>query len=686
MKRIFTIVAAMLFAQWVTTRGADTNAFAAKSSDTTSPRQQAEALIATARQDVEASRFAEAAQAYTKALEILPGWQIDDVAGKDPWTRAGARKTRADLWLKMRRFDKAREEYRASFDYPATDMLDLRSWIHTLIGDSYAAEEKWAEAAQAYQQAVNTGLFGDRRYDVPPKLKRAKRLAEAHLVAMPTVQKEGIRLKVERSLGGQLPVGFYIYLYNWKQNQNPAEHDLDDALAEMARRGFNYLYVGGVAGDNAMWQKLLESCERLHIVVVPQLEFGYMQPQSDIAALVSRVVPFIRKYKDHPAVLAFSVREEPFNVELTRKLQEYYEGILQKVPDAPLHLVHCYLDPLKAMEPPYPVIIGTDRYPFWWEFGSGGHRATPAYALNWFRSQMDAYYQETVDRGAEFQAVFTADTLESFATPETVRQSFYPDMPDAQRAKYLANAELNAQNKNLGWDQGPHGLLRYWKYYRPPANCVRAMSWLSVLEGARSVAIWHWSPLDASMKDFAHRQTGRPGKEYICSITGWDGKGTPQLDEFTAFAGEIRRYGKLIRSMTKEKNTEAQPITIQDEHARWRSFRVNGYAGRVIVVVNTQVGQWCDGRSPGFLSPQDVYRIDERGELIGYKPFTQPREIKLRLTTNGLNCVDLRQSNPLPVGADGTLSIFIPPGGGQFLFLSPTGGTELIQLRQQFLK
>jgi len=495
-------------------------------------------------------------------------------------------------------------------------------------------------------------------------------------------------------LGGQLPVGFYIYLYNWKQFKNPSEHDLDDALMEIARRGFNYLYVGGVTEDNALWQKLLESCVRHRIVVVPQLEFAYMQPQSDIPALVSKAAPFIRKYKTHPAVLAFSVREEPFTVELTRMLQKYYKGILHEVPDAPLHLVHDYLGPLKAMEPPYPAILGTDRYAFWWEFGSGGHRATPSYALNWFRGQMDAYYQETAARGAEFQAVFTADTLESFATPESVRKSFYPDMSEAQRDKYLANVERNAKNKNLGWDHGPQGLFRYWKYYRPPANCVRAMGWLSVLEGARSLAVWHWGPLNESMQDFAYRQTGRPGREYGCSITGWDGKGTPQLDEYTSFAGEIRRYGKLIRAMTKEYTVENKsavvqqpatpPISIKDEHACWRSFRVDGFAGRVVVVVNTRVGQWCEGRSPGFLSPNDVYRIDDRGDLMDYKPFDQPRAVNFRILASGVDCVDLSQGTSMSVGDDSSLSVSVMPGGGRFLFLSPKGSEELARLKQQF--
>ena len=504
-----------------------------------------------------------------------------------------------------------------------------------------------------------------------------------------------VRAKIDRMLDGQLPVGFYIYLYSWKQFKNPAEHDLDDALAEVSRRGFNYLYVGGVTGDTALWQKLLESCVRYHIVVVPQLEFAYMQPQSDIPALVSNAVPFIRKYTAHPAVLAFSVREEPFTVDLMRKLTTYYESILSEVPDAQLHLVHDYLGPLKAMEPPYPAIIGTDRYAFWWEFSSGGHRATPSYALNWLRGQMDDYYREAMSRGVEFQAVFTANTLECLETPEKVRKSFYPDMPEAERDKYLAKVERNAQNKNMGWAHGPQGLYRYWKYYRPPANCVRAMGWLSILEGARSVVIWHWGPIADAMKDFTYRQTGRSGKEYICSITGWEGKGTPQLDEYTAFAEEIRRYGKLIRAMTKEygandnsgvlgRQTSLPPVEIRDEDIRWRTFRIAGYTGRVLAIVNTRVGQWCDGRSPRFVSSADTYRIDDQGNLIDYIPFEQPREVKIRILANGVECADLAQGVPLSEGTDGSVSVQVMPGSGRFLFLCQKNSGETARLKRQY--
>jgi len=504
--------------------------------------------------------------------------------------------------------------------------------------------------------------------------------------------------RMARFLGDRPAVGFYIYLYDWKQAKDPNVHDLDDALAEMAKRGFNYLYVGAVA-DGEPWRRVLDFAAAHRMAVVPQLDFAYLQSPSDnVGALVARAVPFIRKYKDNPAVAGFSIREEP-SAQLMPTVKKYFEGILAEVPDAPLHLLHNNLPAFEGSEAPYPGIIGVDRYAFWWEFGSGGHRATPRYALNWYRTQLDHYYQLAVQRHAEFQAVFTASTLETTVSPENARKAFYPQTitPDF-REKAYQHLEQLAATKNQGWDRGPQGMLRFWKYYRPPGNCVRAMAWLAVMEGARSQAIWAWSPLPADMKGFAHRESGKAGREYICGITGWDGNGTPQLEEYTSFVKEIRPYGRLIQAMSKEVVPAAAPgkgagpagsgeaagFAVTGEDVFCRAFRVDGYTGRVIVVVNTQVGTWCEGRSPGFLSPTDTFRIDEWGNLVDYKPFDKPREVTCRIAADGMDCVDLQTGESRRAGDDATFSLSIMPGDGRFLFLCPKGSLEPGRLKQQF--
>ncbi len=85
----------------------------------------------------------------------------------------------------MKQYGKARAEFRAAFDYPARDQLELIAWIHGLIDESFAAEGNWAEAEKAFHAAVRTGLYGGVRDRVPPKLEDAKSRVQTQLQASP---------------------------------------------------------------------------------------------------------------------------------------------------------------------------------------------------------------------------------------------------------------------------------------------------------------------------------------------------------------------------------------------------------------------------------------------------------------------------------------------------------------------
>ena len=526
--------------------------------------------------------------------------------------------------------------------------------------------------------------------------------------------------KTEQFLNSRLPVGFYIYLYNFQAWNDPDARDVDQAIEKMAAMGFNYLYVGGVS-DTPLWGRILTLCEKLHIAVVPQLDFaylGFVDPKTiKVEDLVFRAVPFIKKYKDSPALMAFSVCEEP-TVQIMPVLRKYYEGIMQEVPDAPLMLIVNHFPQLAGMEPPYPGIIGADRYSFWWEMS--GHRATPWYALKWYHTQLDSYYQLATERGADFQAIFTASTLETFTTHDVLKTWLYPNTMELSQEAHkkffidpagaLSAEDRNllyktilefAVNKNQGWENA-QDKLRFWKYYRPPVNCVRAMSWLGIMEGARSVAVWAWQPPYKNMIDLSYRTNGKENQEYINSITGWDGKGTVQLDEYSEFAGQIQRYAKLVRVMTKVcnsldkknlplghelcANTEGAKnlLDVKGEDVTWQAFNIPGYSGKVIVLVNTRVGSWCDGRAPHYLTPKDVFRIDDLGNAIDYVPFTESRELKFSVIPPGMECVDLKTGDILATEDDHLLSLSIVPGGGRFLFISHKGSLEWERLKQQF--
>lgn len=528
--------------------------------------------------------------------------------------------------------------------------------------------------------------------------------ATAPMTTTPTTARK--ETKAERFLDGRLPIGFYVYLYQWHQASDPAAHDLEDAIEDIARRGFTYLYVGGAtATETPAWTKLLALCEQHRIAVIPQLDFAYLaSATADVPALVAKAVPFITKYKDHPAVIAFSVAEEPAATTMPL-LQRYYEGILRAVPDAPLHLLHTGLPQAVGMTPPYPGIMGTDRYGFWWEMS--GHRATPWYALNWYHTQLALFYQETARRGADFQAVFTAHTLEMLATPDQIKTGYYGEGSTGEHAAeardgFLRRVQDLVAQRNLGWEQGPNGTLRFWKYYRPPLNCVRAMAWLGIMEGARSVSVWSWQQPTEDSKGFAYREHGKVGEEYGNSILGWDGTGTPQLEEYTEFAQQIQRYARLVRSMVKDiapREGKALPLghelasdtegakallKVADDDAAWQSFSVPGYAGKVVVLVNTRVGSWCEGRTPRFLAPNDVFRIDDLGNAVDYVPATGPRDLACQVLMHNMECLDLATGKPVAMAGDGSLTLSIAPGAGRFVFLAPKGSGEGTRLAQAY--
>lgn len=144
---------------------------------------KAKMLVGDERKDAQKKQYSAAAEAYAKALEMCPGWLMDD-AGKDPWNHAFARIKRGNLWKAMQQYDKAHEEYMADLSMIPADMLDLRSYLQMTVGDSYMDEQNWIAAEEAYLKAQKIGLYGDRKVEVPEKLEKVKPLAEQQRKAM----------------------------------------------------------------------------------------------------------------------------------------------------------------------------------------------------------------------------------------------------------------------------------------------------------------------------------------------------------------------------------------------------------------------------------------------------------------------------------------------------------------------
>src|SRR5690606_30386725 len=81
----------------------------------------------------------------------------------------------------------------------------------------------------------------------------------------------------------------------------------------------------------------------------------------------------------------------------------------------------------------------------------------------------------------------------------------------------------------------------------------------------------------------------------------------------------------------KTAEPKAPPIRLEESNAVWRSFTLPGYDGRVVIVVNTEVGSWSDGRSPDHLQEKDPFRIDDEGNLLDYRAYYLPRKLGFHL-------------------------------------------------------
>jgi len=137
------------------------------------------------RLDVDAGQTAMAST--TKGVTYLKVPVVRQQSAEWPalWAFAFARHAQARLWMEMNQYDRARREYKAALAKAPPPMADLRSYLYMLIGDSYAKEKNWIEAEKSYLKAKKIGLYGDRKKQVPEKLKKVRSLADAQREKQP---------------------------------------------------------------------------------------------------------------------------------------------------------------------------------------------------------------------------------------------------------------------------------------------------------------------------------------------------------------------------------------------------------------------------------------------------------------------------------------------------------------------
>ncbi|OGV55883.1 MAG: hypothetical protein A2017_03730 [Lentisphaerae bacterium GWF2_44_16] len=493
-------------------------------------------------------------------------------------------------------------------------------------------------------------------------------------------------------------VGVYIYPYHMdmvaKSENIPIREFIDRHFKILAENGINGVYLGGAGPRN--FDDYLYCAGKYGIALIPQLNFAYFKgpkwTEKDMATYAEKAGEFINKYKDRPEILAWSVKEEVAHSWINQ-LSRYYSMILEYAPDAKFNLIHSNLGAARDLPVPDPVIIGTDRYAFWFEASGGGYLASPAYALNWTRNQAASYYPEAAKRGADYMFVVTTDAFMMFTfantickTPEELKHPVTPEEQQQLQKRCLAYA---AENR-MGWrkvttEEGD--FYAFWKYYRQPGNCLKACAWTSVLEGAKLFFVYSYltyctkEDLEASnniVDVIVNSCTGRKilGRTSKGLIPWWSLAGRPgiqntQLAELAEASREIRTYEKIITKMSK-----IPELTVKTEtkYTFGQAFHVPTYPGVVLVLHNANVGTWPENSRYFFRETDKIY-ISDQGELMGYVPnkeplpvvFTCPEEIT-RAAGKVEGMFDLKSGNEI-VSADGKYTVNIKPGSGTLLFL-----------------
>ena len=480
-------------------------------------------------------------------------------------------------------------------------------------------------------------------------------------------------------------MGVYIYDYAFdriaKSNGEDLKAFVDRHFKKLNEHGVNaiHLTVSDKTGKKfeEIWRPLLK---KHGIKAYLQLDFAYFIPTAKHWTeqfennRAKEAGAFITKFKNCPEILAFSIREE-IGQPHVNAMAHYYQKIIGHAQDFPIVTVHSNLGAAKDHPVPDPAVFGTDRYGFWWEYSGGGYLASPAAALNWTRTQSALYYAEAAKRGADFIYVVTANGYLSGALD--LEKAWGKHSSYRRIAKFVKNGTFgwkksNLEGKDFYWT---------WKYYRLPENCVRALIWTGVLEGAKTVLFWSYTPvINSEMKktpeeaiyEGLKNANARNPKNLIgnanwTTLAGRDGVENRELNEFAATAKELAPYKKLIPMMTKINEKVVTTNTKKRYYTNTFAFR--GMKGKGIVIHNANVGTWGK-RTPVTFSENDDIKIDAQGNMISYVPLKAPAKVEFTLKNAKDTVFDFKTGKKIPT-VNGKGSVDVAPGSGVILFAGP---------------
>lgn len=484
-------------------------------------------------------------------------------------------------------------------------------------------------------------------------------------------------------------LGVYIYDYAFvrhaKSDGVPVQDFIDKHFKILHDSGANVIHLTVTDPTGKAFKDIwLPALKKHQLKAYLQLDFAYFVPGKNWTEKhenkqAAKAGEFIKKFKNTPEILGFSIREEVAHKDVN-DMARYYQKIMGYAEDFPIFTLHNNFGAAKDQPVPDPVIYGTDRYAFWWEYSAGGYMASPAFALNWTRNEAAKYYREAARRGADFMLVVTSNGYVSGSTDI---------MKSWGKRKFFNRIKKYAADNRFGWNKSTINtkeMYWVWKYYRLPENCVRALIWTGILEGAKTVLFWSYTPpAKADMKitpaerlfTSIERSKRFSGSCSYLTLAGRDGFENRELKEFAAAAKELKPYKNLIPKMRKIEKSVLK--TAKNKKFFNRSFTFNGLKGKAVVIHNADVGTW-GANSRYFFNEKDDIKIDALGNLKGYIPLTQPAKAEFALVNKQDKVFDFITGKQIPT-VDGKGSVSIIPGGGRIIFVGTENEFKKISLR-----
>jgi hypothetical protein len=483
-------------------------------------------------------------------------------------------------------------------------------------------------------------------------------------------------------------IGTYLYTDRFEAAAKEQNRDLFDVFDEhfkkLADVGVNCIHI--TIPDGSLFDRYVQLAKKHKVKLLPEIDFAYFRPNwtdEQMAEHARKAVDFLKVWHATPEVIAWSVKEEPYTDEI-EKLDRYYRMIIKGVPEVKFFLVTSGGGWLTANAADLPfALVGGDYYYFSWEQGPADKCFTraPRFALSESRSTTEIYRRAAakfpVDRIHVFgvAACTIPDRAQGFATGSTLPETWTPE----QKQQYIQKVTSLAEKHQDGWavyqnvpgKTGPQYTM--WTLYMPPANCIRALIWGGILEGAKVTMAFSYSPYSKSYNpdspidaiiNYPHRT-----ERFSTDLGGRPDVKNVHFDEYAQTVKKVRSFDKIIPHLSIQAQSPIVGEPGFDIIAR--AFRMDGFDGQVMIVHNANVGSiLCpDCKIAGQKSCEHVF-IDDFGDLKYFTPQTSTNSATLKLNPELSKAAiyDVSTGKPLKRSTEGFV-LDIGPGDAAILYV-----------------